>query len=375
MTDDTQTAASDGATDTSASPAVETQPVPNAGTQAPDASASPGDTSTPQATPANPEPTTQPRDERADLLSIVQDVVKAKSADPKNPGGEGSADDKPPGEGETPLQTDTAPAAQPEADPTEDELKALPPRTAHRIKALLRQRGEARAEVENLKPAAAKWAQLDGYLTQHDLAPEDVNLLLGVGAALRRGDFKAFRDGVMPYLELANQHLGLTLPADLQAKVDQGEMTTEAATELSVARLNNQRLTGQVKATTEATQAQIERDRNLQTARIVNDAVTSWENDVKSRDPDYPKKAAAVMRVSQALIAQHGQPMTAEAAVKLAQMALDETNAMFANAIPPRPPSRPVPAGANGVNHARPEPRTLMEAALMGLERARARPH
>lgn len=351
---DTQTAA-----DTTP-PAVDTQPV--ADTQAaPTPPPVPGDTS--PAPPAVPE-----KDEREQLLDVVQAAVtKAPVSD--IPGGE---------------ETEAAPGDPPKdpaetqpvdlADPTEDELKALPPRTSVRIKNLLKQRGEARAEVETLKPAAAKWQQLDGYLTQHDLAPEDVNLLLGVGAALRRGDFKAFREGVMPYIELANQHLGLSLPADLQVKVDAGEMTTEAATELSVARLSNTRLTNQVTANIAAAQQITQREQQAQVARVINDAVTSWENDIRSRDPDYVKKAPTVLRVSQALIAEHGQPTTAQQAISLAQRALDETNRMFADVMPARPASRPQPIGAHTINHARAEPTTLMEAARLGLEKARARP-
>jgi hypothetical protein len=69
-----------------------------------------------------------------------------------------------------------------------------------------------------------------------------------------------------------------------------------------------------------------------QAARVVNDAVTTWENEVRARDPDYPKKVAIVMRVSQALIAQNGQPTTADTAVTLAKQAYAETNEFFAQA-------------------------------------------
>lgn len=322
-------------------------------------------------TPASPAAPETPQDDRAALLAIVQDAVKPK-ADPENSGSEGEAA-KP---GEDP-KTDTDPNAQaePETDPTDDELKALAPRTRKRIEKLLKQRGEARAEAETLKPAAALWQQFDGYLKQNDLAAEDVNLLLGVGATLRRGDFKGFLEGVMPYVTAARQHLGLDVTPDLQAKVDAGEMTLEAATELSIARMTNSRLEAQAKQqTTEQQQAQ-QREAHQRTAASIKTAVETWESGVRSRDPDYAKKMATVNRVSQALIAQHGQPMTVEAAVELAQRAYDETNTMLKGMIPAPSPSRSTPKAIDTASNGnmRAQPGSLMEAATMALERYHAR--
>lgn len=352
----TETANPSLAADTSSDPSVDTaSPSVNADTQA---SASPGET--PATAPV------APIDDRAELLSIVQNVVQA---DPKNPKGEGQPTAS---ELEAPKDNTAATPDPLDADPTDDELKALQPRTKRRMEQVLKQRNEARTEAETLKPAAARWQQMDGYLKRHDLAAEDVNLLLGVGAALRRGDFKAFLDGVSPYVDLARQNLGLTLPADLQSKVDEGEISTEAATELSVTRLTNARLADQAKANTVAAQTAAQAEQQTRLATSVNAAVTSWEAEVKSRDPDYAKKAATVLRFSQALMAEHGSPRTPEAAVALAKRAYDEANDVFKGALPPPVATRPAPVGARAVNNARAEPRTLMEAARLGLERSRA---
>jgi hypothetical protein len=344
------------ALETSASPA-DTSPAQNsAETQA--SAPDPGDNT---ASPPN-----APADDRAGLLEAVRNVVEVN---PKSPEGEGTT--------AAPETTGSETDAQPstdalDADPTDEEIQALRPRTKARIEKLLAQRNDARSEADALKPDVAKWQQMDGYLKRHDLAPEDVNLLLGVGAALRRGDFQAFRDGVMPYLELCNQHLGLSLPPDLQDQVDTGEISQDAAKELSVARLTNARLQGQQQARTQAAQAAEQEAQQVRTAQVVTNAVMSWEADVKARDPDYAKKAQAVLRVSQALIAEHGRPTTAEAAVALANHAYEEATRMFAAAMPAPVPTRPQPSGARAVSSARAEPTTLMEAALLGLERARA---
>lgn len=334
-------------------------PDQSAGTQAP--ASSPGDNAA--------SPPDAPVDDRAELLKVVRDVVEAK---PKTP---------PQGEGTTaapePASPDPDPNAQPPADPldtdpTEEELKALHPRSKARIEKLLSQRNGFRTELETLKPDADKWKQMHGYLTQHDLAAEDVNLLLGVGAALRRGDFKAFRDGVAPYLRLADEALGLALPDDLQAKVDAGELSQETAVQFSTTRFSNNRLQQTVQANNEAAEAARQAEAEARVNQAVTQSVTSWEQGVQARDPDYAKKAPMVLRYSQALIAELGRPRTPEDAVALAQRAYAEVNATFAAARPAPVPTRRQPSGAQAVNGtARPEPASMMEAVMRGLEAAR----
>jgi hypothetical protein len=73
-----------------------------------------------------------------------------------------------------------------------------------------------------VEPELAQHRQLTGYLREHQLAPDDVNMLLGVGASLRRGDFQGFLNGVMPYVQAAQEALGLRLPPDLPSTVEDG---------------------------------------------------------------------------------------------------------------------------------------------------------
>lgn len=346
------------ATPAPAGTTADPSPVSSAEIQAP---ASPGDTpaSTPDA----------PVDDRASLLKIVREVVQVA---PKTPlQGEGS----PTAPGLASPATDPAltPAAPDplESDPTDDEIKALVPRTKARVERLLAQRNEARTQTESLKPDAAKWQQMDGYLRKHDLAAEDANLLLGVGAALRRGDFKGFLDGVMPYVDLCREGLGISLPKDIQGKVDAGDLSVEAATELSVTRFANSRLQGQAKANSDAATAAQAAEAQTRTANAVGAAVVSWEQSVAARDPDYAKKAPHVERVAQALIAQYGRPGTPDDALVLAKRAYEEVSNLFAAARPAPVATLPQPSGARAVGNTRPEPKSLMEAAMGALEKMR----
>lgn len=251
-------------------------------------------------------------------------------------------------------------------------MEAFAPPTRKRVERLLQQRNQARTELEQLKDPASKWTQFHGYLEQHKLAPDDVNLLLAVGSHLRAGRMKEFRDGIAPYWQLANEALGDLLPQDLQARVAGGEVTREMAAEMSRIRYANARLNGQAKASeTEATQIV-----QQQNAQAVNAAVTDWEQQIKQRDPDYLRKAGAVLRSSQALMSQHPGMMTPADAVRIAQQAYDEVNGWAGQWRPIQAtPTRPVPTGTRAMNGARPQPDSLMEAALLGLQRSRATTH
>jgi hypothetical protein len=329
----------------------------------PDTSADPGPapSTTPPASPSD-----APVDDHSALLEAVQKVVEPTA---KNLDGEAA----PAGPKTDATQPSPEGTVDPlDADPGEQELGALIPKTRKRMERLIEQRNSARAETETLKEPAAKWSQFYGYLEQAQLAPEDVNLLLGVGAHLRAGRMKEFRDGIAPYWRLANEALGDFLPQDLQAKVDQGEITNETAAEMSRLRYANARLQGQA----QATDKNLQDNRQQQTANAVRNAVTVWEEGVKQRDPDYARKAAAVLRISQALMLEHGAPQTPEAAVELAKRAYVEAGGWAGQFTPPPQPTRPVPDSTrvNG-SGARPEPRNLMEAAMLGLERSRATRH
>jgi hypothetical protein len=315
-------------------------------------------------------PPDAPTDDRSALLAIVKQVTKVE---PKNPAGEGkpAVSD---GSSATEAKPDPAAALASaiENDPTEEEFKGMTPRTKARVEKLLEQRHAARQEADALKPHAAKWQQMDGYLKKHNLAAEDANTLLGVGAALRRGDFKAFLDGVQPYVDHARQALGQLVPNDLQAKVDTGELSEDAAKQLTVARIANARLQGEVRANTDAQTAQRQADAQAHVMATVNTAITTWEQGIRARDPDYAKMAPEVEAEARLLIAAHGHVKSVEEATAIADRAYARVKRMFSAGRPAPVATPKQPSGARAVNGARAEPRNLMEAAMQGLERARA---
>ena len=319
------------------------------------------------------------RSEREQLLDVVKDAVAktdAKDTDTERAGDPSPADTtKVAGDtaadGSAPGTDKTAPQADADPDPTEAELKAYKPATRRRVEKLLAQRNEVRAELARIAPDLAAHRQFRGYLERANLDADDVNNLLGVGANLRAGNWEAFLKGVMPYVQTAQEALGQRLPKDLQDQVDEGALTQAAAAELVRARFTVARAEGQVRQTEAQQTAQQAEARRVS----ITTAVDNWEANVRSRDPDYAEKADAVRRFSQALILERGPPRNAEEAVSLASAALSEANATFgkrvAKTAQPRA-TRPTPGSVNGSTHvAVQEPKSMMEAAMIGLRAAR----
>lgn len=316
-----------------------------------------------------------PQSDRAGLLAAVRSVLQPTKDGDKSPVPGQETDVA----GKTGTQTgDPAPVPPttdqstqtPDplaADPTEAELKRLKPETRKRVERLLQQRDEARTSLSQAEPELAQHRQLTGYLREHQLAPDDVNMLLGVGASLRRGDFQGFLQGVMPYVQVAQEALGLRLPPDLAQQVEDGTISEKAARELTQTRHRALQAESQVKEQT-AQQGQAETERRVTAVRTTID---EWEAETRRKDPDYPVKAAAVRRIGQALLQERGPPQSPAEARQLVQAAYDEATTLMLRARPAPQPTRRSPSGIQGTTALPLEPKSMKEAALMALENMR----
>lgn len=298
--------------------------------------------------------------ERDGLLAAVKSAIAPK-ADAEAPGTDAVKDAS-----GNPVPAPGAPEAN--QDPSDNELRAYSPGARKRILQLLGQRKEASAALDAVQPELSAHRQLVGYLEQHQLAPDDVNLLLGVGAALRRGDYASFLDGLEPYRQVALQALGRTAAPDLQAQIDDGSMSEDAARELTRTRMEAARHRAEAET---QTQRLSERDTQALQGQVSR-AVQDWENALRARDPDYALKETLIQSTSRGLLAAAGGLRSPADAVAIAQRAYDEVTAAFTRGRPAPRPTRPALSSAsNAASSASAQPRSLMEAAMQGLEKAR----
>ena len=231
---------------------------------------------------------------------------------------------------------------------------------------MIGQRNSYRAEAEVTQT-------LRNFLVTNDIAREDFQLTLDLAAAMRRGDFKAFLEGVGPYVQLATQALGVTLPPDLQNEVQQQRLTFDAAAQMSRDRyaraLAEQRATRatQVLNTHETTAQQ------QHLSRTIENTVSQWEAGIRQTDPDYGRKEETVRQLLWSVVQEQGAPRSPEHAVEIAKEAYARANRTLSAFAPQRQPTRAVPSSVNNraASGARSEPRSMMEAAELGLARAR----
>ena len=250
-------------------------------------------------------------------------------------------------------------------DPSAEELAAYNKRTRERIEQLLGERNGYRAEAEVTQT-------LRNFLVTNDIAREDFQLTLDLAAAMRRGDFKSFLEGVGPYVQLATQALGITLPPDLQGEVQQGRVTFDAAAQMSRDRYARALAEQRATRVTQVANTQYTAAQQQHLSRSIEQTVSAWENGIRQNDPDYGRKEETVRNFLWAVVQERGAPQSPEHAVEIAKEAYSRANRTLQTFAPQRQPTRAVPSSINrAASGARPEPRSLMEAAELGLARAR----
>jgi hypothetical protein len=348
-------------------------------------SSSPEPASSPPAstgeTSSAPSPSAQPSSDnqgetRETLLQAVQKAVpelRTSQSDQQGPGGVPLApasrsepakypDDAPSGDGDLPEEV------------TPEELAKYPPGSRRRVEKLLDQRRELRATVDQLRslePQARAAQDVTKYLRDNDIGQDDFLLTLELAAAMRRGDFKTFYEGVRPYMQLAEEYLGVQLPQDLQQRVAEGHMTTQAARLFARERMDRALAESQRIRTQQVYSNQSEAQSRQQLANAVGNKVNEWEAAVTKADPDYPRKQAAVQDTMWAVVREKGRPQSPEHAVAIAQEAYRRVNERYRSWAPPARPTSMQPRSTGKSNGAAPEAKSLLEAVQMARESAR----
>jgi hypothetical protein len=185
---------------------------------------------------------------------------------------------------------------------------------------------------------------------------------------LRAGDYAGFYRSVSPFVRTAQEYLGIALPPDLSERVKAGHMTEAVAKEHARIRLENQR--GQIQV------REAERQQTVTNTQVVQDQVTrsvnAFEKQLAASDPDYKAKAASVRRTAQAMLLERGGRIAGvDDALTITKAAYDEVNAAMRKMRPALASTAARPNGNGTTMSATAEPKSIMEAALQGLARAR----
>ena len=263
---------------------------------------------------------------------------------------------------------------------TPEEIARLSKTAQRRIKKLHAQRQKLAGEVQRLKsiePSAHAAQQVTEYLRKHDIGQDDFLFGLELMASMRQGNFRKFYEGVMPYVKLCEEYLGISLPPDLQNEVNQGQMTTQAAAKYSKERMdkamaqnNAIRQQAALNQHQQSSSAQLEQSRREVLASQVATTVNNWEAQIARTDPDYAAKQAAVKNMMWAVMRETGTPQSPEHGIQIAQEAYRRVNEQYRAWAPQRRPTSKVPSSTGRTAGVAPEPSSLLEAVKFAREGA-----
>jgi hypothetical protein len=225
--------------------------------------------------------------------------------------------------------------------------------------------------IGELSPKAKAHDDLIGWFGTVNLTQQDVAEGFKIMAAVRNDPRGAFKMVEQVYNNL-KAIVGETVPQDIQARVDAGEITEAAGREMAKLRADSALADGGRRAAEErAAREREEReqgDQERQTEGIVS-ALNSWGDAWFKRDPDAAKKHPHFEKMLNAEW-KTNPPRTVEEARAQADKVLAEVDAMVGSFRPaPQPKGNDnLPRGGPPVNHA-PVPKTVLDAARAGLAR------
>lgn len=253
-----------------------------------------------------------------DTLSIVRDVVGAETETVQQEAGS-----SPEGE-EAEVETSA------EKQPDDVDYTDVPFHKHPRFQHLLREKKSAEAD-------AVRYRNVEAFLQRSHLdAAEAADGLEIMGLA--KTDPVAAWERIKPWVEKVAIAAGVIMPNDLQQRVAAGEMTREAAIEVSRARAQVQSV--QTREQLQRQQAEARAARDAQMSLV--SAATSWESDRQAKDPNFAAKLPALQREIAYLHATEGRPNTPEGVRDQCERAYKSVNTAFRPATPAPQPAKKV---------------------------------
>ena len=203
---------------------------------------------------------------------------------------------------------------------TKEEMAALGPKAKARIESLWRENRDYVSFADQAEPFLKP-------IRDAGLPIEDVQTACALAQAINTQNWEPFLSGIMPYVQIARQALGLELPEDLRKRVDDGDMSEDAAADLTRARFVAAKAETRAKQFEQGYTRQVEHTRSVEAETASNaivSAINGWEEQQRVRDPDYRRLRPLILDKMIAFASRNGQPPDPEAGVRLAEWAKAE---------------------------------------------------
>lgn len=321
----------------------------------------PDDSKTPAATSDAGEQGAQPAD-----LSLDQ-VIKATLEKGKQ------AADSPSDDGNQGASTEAAKtedAGEAVAKVEADDDANVPFHKHPRWKQVKSQRDEARKQaaelqkqLEDVEPLKTKASQLDeigNFMHSNGLTPQEMSEGFQVMALMKNDPAKAL-EMLLPKIQLLELATGKRLPADIQERVEAGEIHETAAQEFAAARLRAAEHEAAARRATEQLTQRSEIDR----ANELRAAVDVKARDIASRDPDFQHKLPLLTDRFKALSAS-APPRSAAEVHTMLERAYEDVNATLKMMVKLQP-TLPTVTSGQSTTRTTPQPKSLEDVVRANL--------
>jgi hypothetical protein len=268
-----------------------------------------------------------------ELLSVVRDVVKERSASTASPAEGEEVSGQTPEGGEQKKQDD-------------ENFSDVPFHKHPRFQHLLRERN-------TFKQDAVRYQNVERFLDDANLSADEAFDGLSIMGLAKTDPAKAWQQ-IRPWLEKLVVAAGEVIPQDLQERVNKGELTADAALEVSRSRAT----IASVQAGQSFREQREQRRQQTDVVTAMRTAATDWEADRQKKDPNFAAKLPSVMKEVVFLQHTEGKPNTREGVLEQLDKAYKLVNASLkpANPVPAaRPAVRPV-TGGQVAGNTRPAP-------------------
>lgn len=239
-------------------------------------------------TPADPSTATDETESKT--LSIVRDVVgepKAEEAAASSAEGEEGTNEEP----DTPKEPS-------------DDYSDVPFNHHPRFRQLLRERNE-------LLTDAGEYRKITAFMDANALTPEEAANGVSIMGLAKLDPVAAFKE-VAPWFKKLAIAAGELLPDDLQKRVTDGQLTAEAAKEISRLRAGQEAQ----RVRDDFQKQRSERQQQTDAGKAIVDAAAAWERDRSLKDPNFAAKVPRIQREVAFLHATGHRPKTPEEVTK-----------------------------------------------------------
>ena len=222
-------------------------------------------------------------------------------------------------------------------EPGVEDFSDVPFNKHPRFQALLTERAA-------LKLDADRYKNVETFISENNLNGDEAADILRIGGLMKTDPAKAWAE-MKPMVQKVLIAAGEVLPEDLTKRVTDGELSREAAMEVSRLRAAQQ----STQARTQWESQRTEQRQQTESVTAVQTAVSTWEAERQARDPNFAAKMPALQKEIAWLQVTEGKPKTADAVRAQLQKGYDAVSASYTPAAAPvqrqKPAVRPVVGG------------------------------